>query len=71
MTPSEIKHYLTQCRQATLLEMARHFNAEPSAVEGALDVWLRKGRVIRRTAAKCRGCNRCSTAQTNVYEWQA
>jgi hypothetical protein len=71
VTPTDIKHYLVERRQSTLQEMARHFNAEPNAVEGVLEFWLRKGKVMRRTAAKCSGCNQCGTSAASIYEWQA
>jgi hypothetical protein len=70
MTPSDVKHYLSEHRQATLQEIAVHFDAEPAAVEGALDLWLRKGKVTRRAAPKCSGCNQCSAGAVMIYQWE-
>jgi hypothetical protein len=70
MTPSDLKHYLIEHRRATLQDLAQYFGAEPSAVEGMLDLWQRKGRVTCREAEKCRGCRQCAASATVIYEWR-
>jgi DNA-binding MarR family transcriptional regulator len=69
MILTELKKYLQSHHQATLRDLAHHFNVTPEAIEGMLEHWIRKGHV-RRSANRCtKGC--CETAATNLifYEW--
>lgn len=71
MILSEIREYLKLRQQATLEDMALHFDADPEAVRGMLDVWVRKGVVSRHLAnAACGGsCTQCAPARTEIYRW--
>jgi putative ferrous iron transport protein C len=71
MILSDIRHYLQQRGQATLADIALHFDADPDAVRGILDVWIRKGKVYKRMAtASCGGsCTQCNPAATEIYVW--
>ena len=71
MILKEISRYLQQQRAATLGEIARHVNSEPSAVQGMLDQWIRKGKVRRSLAtSSCNSsCSRCDRTAIEVYEW--
>jgi DNA-binding MarR family transcriptional regulator len=69
---SQIKDYLAGRGQATLADISLHVDAEPSAVRGMLDHWVRKGRVERRKVEAACGtsCNRCDPAAIELYIWR-
>jgi transposase-like protein len=71
MILSDIRHYLEQRGQATLADIALHFDADPNAVRGMLDVWIRKHKVYKKMAtASCGGsCSQCDPAATEIYVW--
>jgi hypothetical protein len=73
MILSDIRLYLEQRGQATLADIALHFDAEPDAVRGMLNVWIRKDKVYRKMAtASCGGsCTQCDPAATEIYVWTA
>jgi putative ferrous iron transport protein C len=68
---SDIRRYLQQRGQASLAEIALHFDADPDAVRGMLEVWIRKDKVYKKMAtASCGGsCTQCDPAATEVYVW--
>lgn len=72
MILSDIKRYLQERQQATLSDIALHFDAEPDAVRGMLEHWVRKGKVERRLLhdACGSGCNKCDLSGTEIYLWQ-
>jgi len=71
MILSEVRDYLRERGQATLGDIALHFDSDPQAVRGMLDVWVRKGRVERDTLMPACGssCNKCDEAATEIYRW--
>jgi len=71
MILSDIRSYLTEKGQATLADVALHFDITPDAARGMLDVWVRKGKVSHRMInASCgSSCNQCNPAATEVYVW--
>jgi len=71
MILKDIRRYLQQRRQATLADIARRFDSEPSAVQGMLDQWVRKGKVRRSLATSSCGvsCGKCEPASTEIYQW--
>jgi len=71
MILSDIRRYLEHRGQASLADIALHFDADPEAVRGMLDAWIRKGRVIRRASAGACGstCQSCDPASTELYVW--
>ncbi|VAW72807.1 hypothetical protein MNBD_GAMMA14-1043 [hydrothermal vent metagenome] len=73
MILSDIRHYLEARGQATLADIALHFDADPDAVRGMLEVWIRKGRLHRHraTAACGSSCHQCDPAATEIYVWGA
>lgn len=68
---STIKDFLRQRRRATLAEVAAHVHAETSAVQGMLELWIRKGQVRKSMAtASCGGsCTKCEASSVEIYEW--
>jgi putative ferrous iron transport protein C len=71
MILSDIRSYLEQRGQASLADIALHFDADPDAVRGMLNVWIRKGKVYKKMAtASCGGsCTQCDPAATQLYVW--
>ena len=71
MILSDIKRYLSARCQATLADMALHFQSSPDAVRGMLEVWAGKGKVRRHLAAASCGssCSKCDPASVEIYEW--
>ena len=71
MILSDIKRYLMRCGQASLGDIALHLDAQPDAVRGMLEQWMRKGRVRRHLATSACGgsCTRCNPSSTEIYEW--
>jgi len=71
MILSDLKAYLQERSQATLADMAVHFDAEADAVRAMLDVWIRKGKAERFTVSPdCGGhCTRCAPETTEIYRW--
>ena len=64
MILAEIKRYLQQRGQATLADIALHFDTAPDAVRGMLETLLRKGRIRRQQLNSACGssCCKCDTA---------
>ena len=71
MILADIGRYVQQRHQVTLDEIAQHFDAQPDAVRGMLDVWISKGRISRQlvTAACGSSCQQCNVASTELYTW--
>jgi len=70
MTPSELRHYLQQKKQATLADLALHFDSDPQAVRAAMETWLRKGQASEEQGAGCaKGCCKCDPAAITLYRW--
>ena len=71
MILSELRNYLRRRGQASLQDMALHFDADPHALRGMLERWIRKGKVTRQSAkASCGdGCNQCDPASVEIYVW--
>ncbi len=71
MILSDIRDYLRQHGQATLADIATHFDTSPEAMRGMLETWIRKGRVERHPANAACGssCSQCDPATTEIYVW--
>ena len=71
MILTELKRYLLQRGQASLQDIAVHCDAEPDAVRGMLEQWIRKGRVERRLLSdSCStGCDKCDPNGVEFYRW--
>jgi hypothetical protein len=68
---SQLRDYLQQHGQASLADIALHFDVEPDALRGMLEVWIGKGKVrrVRATAACGTRCSQCDPASTEIYLW--
>jgi hypothetical protein len=71
MILSKIKHYLADRGQATLVDIALHCDADPDAVRGMLEHWIRKGKVEMRLANTACGssCSSCNSTTVEIYFW--
>jgi alpha-tubulin suppressor-like RCC1 family protein len=71
MILSQVRDYLKQRGQCTLSDIALHFDSDADAVRGMLDVWIKKGKVEKRSATGSCGtsCQSCDPASTEVYIW--
>ena len=70
MILSDIRNYLRERGQASLSDVALHFDSEPDAVRGMLDIWVRKGRLLKLDGGSaCGGCNQCDAAANEIYHW--
>ena len=69
MILSRIRDYLAQRGQATLGDIALHFDTDPQAMRGMLDVLVRKGKVQRRSLdpACGSGCSKCDVTVREIY----
>jgi putative ferrous iron transport protein C len=72
MILAEIRDYLSLRGQATLADIALHFEADPAAVRGMLQQWVRKGRIEQRKVEAACGtsCSRCDPAARELYIWR-
>jgi hypothetical protein len=52
MILSDIKEYLVKHKRVILGGLAVHFGTEPEAMKGMLDLWIRKGRVVKSDARR-------------------
>lgn len=52
-------------------DIALHFDTDADAVRGMLDVWIKKGKVEKRSATDSCGtsCQSCDPASTEIYFW--
>ena len=71
MILSQVRDYLQQRGQCTLSDIALHFDTDPDAVRGMLEVWIRKGKVKKQSATGSCGtsCNSCDPSSTEIYVW--
>ena len=71
MILSDIRSYLKERGQASLADIAMHFKAEPDAMRGMLEVWIRKGKVQKQSATASCGssCQQCEPSATEIYAW--
>ena len=71
MILSEVRDYLKQRGQCTLSDVALHFDSNADAVRGMLDIWVKKGKIEKRSATASCGtsCQSCDPAATEIYIW--
>lgn len=65
---SEIRRHLQEQGTVSLADLSRHLHADPAAVEGMIDHWIRKGKVCEVPLA-CGGCTQCDPATVRMYRW--
>ena len=65
---SNVGRFLEDRGTASLADIARHLDADPGAVRGMLDHWVRKGKVCQVPLA-CGGCTECDPTTVEMYRW--
>jgi len=72
MILAEVRDYLKQRRQCALSDVAMHFDTDADAVRGMLEIWIKKGKIEKRsvTAACGSSCQSCDPASTEIYIWR-
>ncbi len=68
MILGDIRGYLKQRNQASLDDVANHFNISRASAEMALDYWISKGIIVRRTASCNNSCSGCGSSG-ETYSW--
>lgn len=73
MTLSGVRDYLRERGNASLADVAMHFDASEDAARGALDQWIAKGKARKLPlGASCShagsGCG-CGCKMQDIYEW--
>lgn len=72
MTPSLLKQYLQEHEQASLRDLALHFDVSSEVIKNAMSLWLRKGKVEQSTVSGCdKGCCQCDSELTTIYYWKS
>jgi putative ferrous iron transport protein C len=72
MILSELRDYLKDHKRAALFDIALHFDSNPDAIRGMLEVWVKKGRVRKLPqGTSCSGCCECDPSMIEIYEWTA
>ena len=68
---TDVQRYLAAHRRTTLGQLTLHFGVAPPALQGMLDLLVRKGKVRRlpEPQVRCRGCGLCGSALLEAYEW--
>lgn len=75
----DVRDYLQRNQQATLSDMALHFDVPEGAMQDMVEQWVRKGRVIiTQDAESCSsgGCSGCheggcgSSIGKTLYRWR-
>jgi putative ferrous iron transport protein C len=71
MILSEVRDYLRERGQASLRDLALHFDASPEALRGMLAHWVLRGQVSRHRATGACGdsCTQCDPAAVELYAW--
>lgn len=73
MILSDIKRYLQERKQATLGDLALHFDIDPEAMRGMLARWMEKGKVTKAVQPMgCKkGCTSCGCNEAmDIYTWR-
>ena len=67
----QVRDYLGKHKRAALTDMVYRFDADAEALRGMLAILERKGRVrqLPPGTACSSGCNKCDTANLELYEW--
>ncbi|TCS64347.1 FeoC-like transcriptional regulator [Varunaivibrio sulfuroxidans] len=71
MILSDLKSYLSKRKRAPIGDLVNRFDAEPDALRGMLDHFIRKGQARRLDSdgGACGGCQKCAPLTVEIYEW--
>ena len=68
MKLGEIRNYIKQRGESSLVDVATHFDISKEAARFALEYWVKKGKVEIQGASCNSACNSCGVADEN-YKW--
>jgi len=65
----KVRDCIASRESISLSDLALHFNVQSSAMQGIVEVWIRKGKVKKfsRQPGCGSSCNQCSTDSTEMY----
>lgn len=80
MLMQRILDYIQLKGRANLLDLARYFKINESALEAILDIWIKKGRIKLydsnqslcddfNNKKSCSDCNGCNPSMSKIYIW--
>ncbi len=71
MILQDIRRYLELHQQASLHDIALHFDLDPDVARGMLEFWVSKGRIrhIQQQVDCGGGCNCSSRENFDLYQW--
>ncbi len=70
MIMRELKQYIKERKHVQLDEVATHFNMAPSAIEGMLSLYVKKGKIREDKQPHCSGCTSCAKNEGSLfYSW--
>ena len=73
----DIKRYLQEHQQATLSDLANHFDTPPEVMQGMVAAWIQKGHVTQSIVSEtcgssCSSCGACTCGPHMIlYRWRA
>ena len=70
MLLSELNGYFARHKRVCMADLVNHFNSQPEALRGMLDMLVAKKR-IKRVAVQmdCGACSKCDPKLLEIYEW--
>ncbi len=69
MLLSQLSAYFARHKRVCLADLAAHFDVQPEALQGMLELLVAKGRIKRvETPFNCGGCSKCDPHQLEIYE---
>jgi predicted ArsR family transcriptional regulator len=68
---TDIKRYLQEHQQASLRDLAVHFDIDPRAMRDMMAQWMRKGTVVKTDDSTCCAhgcCMGCDKSAMEIYQ---
>lgn len=65
----ELKDYLASRKEASVRDVAAHFDISPETARALLEHWVRKGKACRLSLKQCRQCALQCGKSWEAYQW--
>ncbi len=65
----ELKDYLASRKEASVRDVAAHFDISPETASALLEHWVRKGKASRLSLEQCRQCALHCGKSWEAYQW--
>jgi len=65
----ELKDYLASRKEASVRDVAAHFDISPETARALLEHWVRKGKASRLSLEQCRQCALHCGKSWEAYQW--